>query len=127
MRIVVGGDWFWRCNVLATAIVRRLVARYGAEIVIALGGGNGVDQSFAVACRALGVAIDYHPIEYYGVGDYRLENRELLRPGAALCIVFHRSMGDDERVKDLARQAIEAGVPTYLIADERGVPRRLSG
>ena len=50
MRIVAGGDWFWRCNVLATAIVRRLVARYGADIVIALGGGNGVDQSFAVAC-----------------------------------------------------------------------------
>jgi hypothetical protein len=63
MRIVVGGDWFWSCNVLATAIVRRLVTRYGADIVIALGGGNGVDQSFAVACRALGVAIDYRPVE----------------------------------------------------------------
>jgi hypothetical protein len=30
-------------------------------------------------------------------------------------------------VRDLAWQAIEAGMPTYLIADERGVPRRLSG
>jgi hypothetical protein len=49
----------------------------------------------------------------------------MLRPGAGLCVVFQRSMGDDEQVKDLARQAIEAGVPTYLIADERGVPRRL--
>ena len=49
----------------------------------------------------------------------------MLRPGAGLCVVFQRSMGDDEQVKDLARQAIEAGVPAYLIADERGVPWRL--
>jgi hypothetical protein len=26
---------------------------------------------------------------------------------------------------DLAKQAMEAGVPTYLIEDERGTPRRL--
>jgi hypothetical protein len=59
------------------------------------------------------------------VGDHHYQHREILRPGAGLCVILHRSMGDDQRVKDLARQAIEAGVPAYLIADERGVPRRL--
>jgi hypothetical protein len=49
----------------------------------------------------------------------------MLRPDAQLCIILHRSLGEDERVKDLARQAIAEGVPTYLIANERGVPRRL--
>jgi hypothetical protein len=127
MRIVVAGDLFWRCDELATAIVRRLVARHGPDITIALGGGNGVDNSFSAACRALDIAIDYRPVEFARVGDYQFQHREMLRPAAQLCIILHRSLSGDERVKDLARQAIAAGVPTYLIADERGVPRRLSG
>ena len=53
------------------------------------------------------------------------QHREMLRPGAGLCVILHRSLGDDERVKDPARQAIGGGVPTYLVRDERGVPWRL--
>jgi hypothetical protein len=86
---------------------------------------TGVDQSFSVACRALGVTIDYRPVDFAHVGDDRHKHREMLRPGAGLCVILHRSLGDDERVKDLARQAIEAGVPTCLVRDERGMPWRL--
>jgi hypothetical protein len=125
MRIVVGGDWFWRCNALATAIVRRLIARYGPDIVIAHGGGNGVDNSFSVACRTLGIASDYRPVEFARVTDHQYQHREMLRPGAGLCIIVHRSLRDDERVKDLARQAIGAGVPTDWVRDEREVPWQL--
>jgi hypothetical protein len=115
---------FWRCDDLATAIVRRLMARYGPDITIAQSGSPGVDQSFPVACRALGVAIEYRKVEFAHAGDFRYQNREMLRPGAGLCCILHRT-ALDERTKDLARQAIEMGVPTYLIADGRGVPRRL--
>jgi len=45
--IDVGGDRFWRCDELAMAIVRRMVARYGPDIVIAQSGGNGVDHAEA--------------------------------------------------------------------------------
>ena len=78
-----------------------------------------------MACRELGVAIDFRQCNFAHIGDFRYQNREMLRPGAGLCLILHRS-AFDERMKDLARQAIEAGVPKYLIADERGVPRRLS-
>ena len=44
---MVGGDRFWRCDELAMAIVRRMVARYGPDIVIAQSGGNGVDHAEA--------------------------------------------------------------------------------
>jgi len=116
---------FWRCDDLATAIVRRLRARYGPDITIAQSGSPGVDQSFPVACGALGVAIENRKVEFAHAGDFRYQHREMLRPGAGLCLILHRS-AFDERTKDLARQAIAADVPTYLIADERGVPRRMS-
>jgi hypothetical protein len=48
----------------------------------------------------------------------------MLRAGASLCVILHRSVLD-ARTKDLARQAIEAGVPTYLIDSEDGKVRRL--
>jgi hypothetical protein len=47
MCIVVAGDRFWRCDELVTAIVRRLMARYGSDIVIVQSGGNRVDHAKA--------------------------------------------------------------------------------
>jgi hypothetical protein len=38
MRILVTGDRFWGCYDLAAAILRRLVARYGPDIIIIRGG-----------------------------------------------------------------------------------------
>jgi hypothetical protein len=37
MRIIVTGDRFWVCNPLAAAILERLIARYGSDIVIVHG------------------------------------------------------------------------------------------
>lgn len=54
----------------------------------------------------------------------RFRNREMLRAAAGLCLIVHRSLMDAGS-KDLAWQAITTGVPTYLIADEEGKPRRL--
>jgi hypothetical protein len=47
-----------------------------------------------------------------------------VRAGADLCVIFCRAMLG-KGMKDLARQAIMAGVPTYLIEDERAMPKRL--
>ena len=38
---------FWRCDDVATAIVRRLVSHYGPDIVIAQSGGNDIDHAEA--------------------------------------------------------------------------------
>jgi hypothetical protein len=124
MRIVIGGETSWRCDDLASAIVRRLIARYGPDLVIAHRGRPGVDQSFSLVCHAMGTKIDFRPVEFGRVGDFAYEHREMLRRGADLCLIIHRSAFDQRR-NDLMRQAIEAGVPTYWITDERGAPRRL--
>ena len=124
MRIVVAGDRFWNCPDLAAATLRRLVARYGPDIVIVHGGACGVDESFAAACRGLGVNTDVCLVDFSHVGDRGFKNREMLRRGAELCLVVHRGPLDDGR-RDLARQAIMAGVPTYLIDSDVGKPRRL--
>jgi hypothetical protein len=125
MRIIVGGDRFWNCDQVAENIVRWLVARYGPNIVIALGGAPGVDQSFSMACRRLGVTIDVYLADFSHLGDHRFGNRELLRRGAGMRIIVYRSMLDEGH-RDLAQQAVAAGVPTYLIDLEAGNPRRMT-
>jgi YspA, cpYpsA-related SLOG family len=124
MRIVIAGDRHWGCLDLAERVVNRLVVRYGPNIVIIHGGYPGVDQSFAVSCHELGVTAELCLVDFSHLGDHRLQNREMLRRGADLCLIVHRTPLDDAS-KDLARQAIEARVHAYLIDDDQGTPRRL--
>jgi len=51
MRILVIGHRFWWCHELAATIVRRPVARYGLDVVIAHGDDTGVEESFATAAK----------------------------------------------------------------------------
>jgi hypothetical protein len=53
------------------------------------------------------------------------KNRELIKDGADLCIALHRWIGRSQRTLDCVRQAIQAGIPTFLITDEHAVPSRL--
>jgi hypothetical protein len=97
--------------------------------------GEGVDhvgdglaslaRRLPVGRRGLGVTTDYRSVDFSHVGDFHYWHREMLRPGADLCLILHRSTLD-ERSADLAHQTIAADVPTYLISDDRGVLRRLN-
>jgi hypothetical protein len=127
MRIVVTGDRFWFCKQLAVTILRRLVGRYGQEIVIVHGGDPGVDESFALACKGLGIAAEACVADWYGAGSPPgpARNQAMLARGADLCIALHRSLTRSTRTKDCIRQALAAGIPTFLIEDERAMPRRI--
>jgi hypothetical protein len=110
---------------LAAGVLRRLDSRYGPDIVIVHGDATGVAESFATAARGQRLKTEEHSADrgHLGDGAIRFRNRAMLR-GAELCILAHRSLLD-AGAKDLARQALAAGVPTYLIADEQAVPNRL--
>jgi hypothetical protein len=54
-----------------------------------------------------------------------LRNARMVAAGADLCIAVHRYIFNSKGTKDCARQAIEAGIPTYLIDSEKAVPKRL--
>ena len=130
MRIVVTGNRFWICHELAAGVIRRLVAHYGSGIAIVHGGATGVDESFATACKGLGIAAEAHPVsdedwQRLGKRAGPLRNRAMVQAGADLCIAVHRFIFNSKGTKDCARQAIEAGIPTYLIDSERAVLKRL--
>jgi hypothetical protein len=93
--------------------------------VIGLGGASGVDHAFSTACRRLGIATDLYLADFSHFGDYRFSNRQLLRSGSGLCNIVHRALLFDGS-KDLARQAIAAGIATYIIESEHGKPTRLN-
>lgn len=124
MRVVIAGERHWNAADLADQIVNRLLTRYGPSIVIAHGGAPGIDHSFSLACEKLRVEVDLCLADFSHVGDHGFQNREMLRRGAELCLICHRSVLD-ERSSDLARQAIAAGVPTYLVNSDDGKPRRI--
>jgi YspA, cpYpsA-related SLOG family len=69
MRILISGDRHWRCNDLAEQIVSRLLARYGPNLIIIHGAAPGVDESFAAACREMGVAAEPHVADCKGLGN----------------------------------------------------------
>jgi hypothetical protein len=49
----------------------------------------------------------------------------MVRSGLAMCLVVHTALETDEAAKRSDRHAIVAGIPTYLIVADDGVPRRL--
>jgi acetylglutamate kinase len=128
-RILVCGDRHWENRRLARKVVRRLVERHGQDIVIVHGGGCGVDQAFSVACQELGVQAEAHPvtdqwIRQYGAQERPLRNKAMVDLGAEMCIVIHRDLENSTGSKDCVRQALAAGIPTFLIdsAAVRPVP-----
>jgi hypothetical protein len=127
MHILVTGDKFWTCPKLAMSIVRRLVARYVPGITIIHGGGPGVDNSFASACRGLGISTEPHLADWKGLGNIAgpARNKEMVDFGPDICIALHRSIAKSKGTKNCILHALNAGIPTYLIEDEVGIPTRL--
>jgi hypothetical protein len=127
MRTPVTGDRFWFCNRLAAAVVCRLVARYGQDIVVVHGAATGVDESFEMTCRGLGVNTEPHPADWerFGKRAGPRRNQDMVDAGAGLCIAFHRSLWTSKGTKDCVRQALEAGIPTYLVDSEEALPVRI--
>jgi hypothetical protein len=63
MRILVTGDRYWACHKLAADVLRRLIDRYGPDLVIVQGDATGVDESFGTAAKGLGLSVEAHAAE----------------------------------------------------------------
>ena len=127
MRIVITGDTGWECRELASRVLRRLVARYGPDIVIIHGNEPGVDSSFAAAAKEMGLTAEARVIDrsqtcFPTVGA---RNRELLLGGADLCIAVHSRIAACPRTLDCVRQALQDQIPTYGIENVHAIPRRI--
>jgi hypothetical protein len=101
MHVIVTGDRFWACNVLAVDIPRRLVARHGPGLVIVHGGGTGVDQSFADACKGLGIVTEVHPVPDEDAGPVAVARRnQAMVDAGAFCIAPCPAQGQSGRALD---------------------------
>jgi hypothetical protein len=107
----------WECRDLAARVLRRLVARYGRDILIIHGNEPGVDSSFAAAAKELGVTtesgvIDRKQTIFLTVGA---RNRELFLGRADMCIAVHNRISACPRTLNCVRQALQDGrLPTGL-------------
>jgi hypothetical protein len=123
MRIVMTGDRSWVCRALSLTILRRLITRYGNDITRP----RWQSRSRRICCQGLPRA--WHQTRNAAirlVRRLRRSNRHkcLLNGGADLCVVLHRSLVTSDRTKDVARRALAAGIPTFLIESDRAYPMR---
>jgi hypothetical protein len=143
MRVIVTGDRDWYAPDMAAEVVRRLLIRYGPDLVIVHGGATRIDWSFTQACGNRGVKVEVHPARWdsldvpeavirenkYGVSYNAnagpIRNAKMVAAGAGMCVAFHRFLARSRGTKDCVRRAIEAGIPTYLVDSEEARPRRL--
>jgi hypothetical protein len=127
MRILVTGDRRWNCDELAARVLRRMVERYGPDLVIVHGGAPGVDWAFSRACRELDVGAEAHLADWMGLGNVAgpKRNAEIVASKPDLCVAFHRSIETSKGTKDCVKQALAAGIAVYLVEDSRGIPRRM--
>jgi hypothetical protein len=51
----------------------------------------------------------------------------MIKAGAVLCVAVHRNIRASKGTRDCARQAIAAGIPTWLLDGDDARPRRLEG
>ena len=95
--------------------------------MIVHGDATEVYESFGTAAKGLGVTVEPHPADWDRLGKRAgpIRNGETIKAGADLCIAVHRFIFNSKGTKDCARQAIAAGIPTYLIDSEKAVPKRL--
>jgi len=126
-RVLITGSRSWQPTALVNAILARLVRRYGHHLVIVHGACNGVDRTFAVACRSQGVADEPHPAAWdkHGKAAGPIRNREMLESGAAFCLAFHPTLATSKGTGDMVRQVLDAGVSCWWYWSEEGEPKRL--
>jgi len=127
MRIIVTGDRSWNAAELAEAVVKRLILRYGGDIVIVHGAAPGIDWSFTRACQELGVQQEAHPADWgdlqaivavvrqtkdgtrYNANAGPTRNAEMVADGAAMCIAFHPLPGPKPGDQGLRAPGVPAG------------------
>ena len=128
VRVIVTGDRHWQPTALARAVIVRLIAKHGVEnLIIVHGNAPGVDLTFDAAAQELGVAREPHAADWdqHGKGAGPRRNAEMCRAGADLCIAVHRDLAKSKGTRGCVRLSVAAGIPTWLIDSESGIPKRL--
>jgi hypothetical protein len=69
MRVIITGDRNWYAPELAAEVVKRLLVRYGPDLVIVHGAAPGIDWSFTQACADRGVKVEAHPARWDDLDD----------------------------------------------------------
>jgi hypothetical protein len=122
MRIILTGERRWTNYKLNDDVVNRLLAKYGHGIIIVHGDFPGIDACVANACQENNFEHELFLADFSHAGSYEYQNRGRLSRCAEMCEILNR--GElDLWCEDLVRQAIDSGVPTYLIDSDDGVPR----
>lgn len=128
-RVIVTGDRHWPCVRIAEAVLDRLEARYGGDLVIVHGDcRTGVDAAFDDVATRRRLTIERHPADWSRgrrAGPER--NRAMVLRGAEFCIAVHRALGRSRGTRGTVELALANAIPCYWIASNDCRPARVLG
>jgi hypothetical protein len=126
-RVLVTGSRDWAPVALVESILTRLQARHGERLLIVHGDcPSGVDAVFRRACEAMGIGEQRYPAawEIQGKAAGPIRNTAMVRAGADVCLAFSQDIRKSRGTRDCAGKAIRVGIPTWLVAEDRGPDTR---
>jgi hypothetical protein len=127
-RVLVTGDRNWFCLSLAERIIRRLIDRYGRDLIVVHGAARGVDSAFDSACALNDIVRAPYPADWLlqGKAAGPRRNQAMVDAGADFCIAVHRNLASSKGTKDCVRRCLKAGIPVWLIDSEDATPRPIT-
>lgn len=119
LRVLVTGDRNYTCPELARAILTKLIAKHGVNVVIVHGCGTGVDASFSNAARCLGLDVEPHYADWKDGGKSAgpKRNQEMVDAGADFCIAVHDAIAWSKGTKDCVARCLMAKIPVFLFSE----------
>lgn len=143
-RILITGSRDWECRPLAQRVVDRLLAKYGDDLTLVIGGcASGIDINFEILAKFARVDCEIHPAKWFDFDapncvikkdsrgrDYNANagpqrNKEMVDSGIDYCIACHQNLRESKGTKNCVSLCLKAGIPVYLIDSEDGEPRRI--
>jgi hypothetical protein len=143
IRVIITGDRKWSPTLLVGRIVDRLVVRYGDDLVVVHGAGEGIDEAFDAACQMRRVKVERHPARWddleapdavvrkgkdgkpYNAHADSARNHKMVDAGAAHAIACHRSLAWSRGTLDCVARCRRVGIPVYLFDSEESAGRPL--
>jgi hypothetical protein len=126
-RVLITGSRDWTPIALVESILTRLKDRHGSALIVAHGDcPTGIDATFRRACEAMGIGEQRYPAAWETLGKAAgpIRNTAMVQAGADVCLAFSTNLTLSRGTSDCARKAIAAGIPTWLVAEDRGPDTR---
>lgn len=119
MKVLICGSRHWSNYNSTLSVMRRLMNRYGPDIIIIEGGAPGADSLARKAAIECSLTYKEFPADWdkHGRKAGPIRNQRMLDENPDIVIAFHENIESSKGTKDMVSKAKRKGVPVYIIRE----------